>query len=75
MLACVATVASDELHIDHAELEDAKWVDRAGVESALASARDAPFLAPPPYAIASELLRRWAKASSGASTGRGRSFL
>lgn len=61
MLACVATVASDELFIDHDELEDAKWVDRAGVESALASAKDAPFLAPPPYAIASELLRRWAK--------------
>lgn len=61
MLACVATVASDELVIDRAELEDAKWVDRAGVEAALASADGAPFLAPPPYAIASELLRRWAK--------------
>ena len=60
MLACVATVASDELSIDRDELEDAMWVDRAGVESALASAQDAPFLAPPPYAIASELLRRWA---------------
>lgn len=61
MLACVAEVESDALVIDHSELDDAKWVDRDGVRAALANAADAPFIAPPPYAIAHELLARWAR--------------
>lgn len=61
MIACVADVDSDELTIDRNELDDAKWVDRDGVRAALAQAPDAPFLAPPPYAIAHELLARWAR--------------
>lgn len=61
MIACVADVASDELTIDRTELDDAKWVDRDGVRAALAQAPGAPFLAPPPYAIAHELLARWAR--------------
>lgn len=61
MLACVAEVESDALVIDRSELDDAKWVDRDGVRAALANAADAPFIAPPPYAIAHELLARWAR--------------
>lgn len=60
MLACVASVESDVLSLDTNELEHAMWVSRDGVRSALAHAADAPFLPPPPWAIAHELLERWA---------------
>lgn len=69
MIACVAEVESDRLVLDHNELEDAKWVDRAGVASAMrkeaawdsetASLTGAPFLPPPPYAIAHSLFEHW----------------
>ena len=59
MIACVAMVEDDRLTIDHSELDDAKWVDRAGVAAVLAHAPDAPFLPPPDYAIAHTLLARW----------------
>jgi NAD+ diphosphatase len=59
MIACVAMTDDDSLRIDHTELEDARWVDRAGVAAALAGDPDAPFLPPPPYAIAHTLFRHW----------------
>jgi NAD+ diphosphatase len=60
MIACTATAASDQVTLDTTELEDAIWVDRAGVSAALADAPGAPFLAPPHFAIAHNLLRHWA---------------
>ena len=60
MIACIATASSDDVVLDRNELEDAIWVDRAGVVAALAGAPDAPFLAPPRFAIASSLLEHWA---------------
>jgi NAD+ diphosphatase len=59
MIACIAEAKGAELRLDTDELEAAMWVDRAGVEAALAGAPDAPFLAPPPFAIANTLFRRW----------------
>ena len=59
MIACLADAASDAVTLDREELEEAMWVDRAGVAAALAGEADAPFLAPPPFAIAHTLLRRW----------------
>ncbi|MGZ8349170.1 MAG: NAD(+) diphosphatase [Allosphingosinicella sp.] len=59
MIACLADAESDELTLDQNELEEAIWVDRAGVEAALAGAPDAPFLAPPSFAIANTLFKRW----------------
>ena len=59
MMACVAEAESDVLTLDTTELEDAFWVDRAGARAALEGAPGAPFLAPPPYAIAHTLLRWW----------------
>jgi NAD+ diphosphatase len=61
MIACVATAASDALTLDREELEDAMWADRAQVAAALAGDPEAPFLAPPPFAIAHTLLRHWAE--------------
>jgi NAD+ diphosphatase len=61
MIACLADAAADEIRLDARELEDAIWVDRAGVAAALAGEPDAPFLAPPPFAIANTLLTRWSQ--------------
>ncbi len=59
MIACTARAASDALALDRDELEDAMWVDRAGIAAALAGDAAAPFLAPPHFAIAHTLLRHW----------------
>lgn len=59
MIACVAQAQDDALTVDRSELEHAIWVARAEVRAALAG-RGAPFLPPPPYAIAHTLLERWA---------------
>jgi NAD+ diphosphatase len=61
MIACIARALADEIVLDTRELEDAFWCDRAGVAAALAGASDAPFLAPPPFAIANTLLTRWSE--------------
>lgn len=58
MMACIGQADSDLLTLD-AELDDAFWCDRAGVQAALAGDPNAPFQAPPPYAIANTLLTRW----------------
>lgn len=59
MIACLADAESDVLTLDTTELEQAMWVDRGDVAAALAENPDAPFLAPPPYAIAHTLFRSW----------------
>jgi NAD+ diphosphatase len=59
MIACVADADNDALTIDYSELEDAMWVTRDEARAALADAPDKRFGAPPPFAIAHTLLRRW----------------
>ena len=59
MIACIATADSDSLRLDRNELEDAFWATREEVDAALAGDPAAPFLAPPPFAIANTLLTRW----------------
>lgn len=61
MIACTATASSNALVLDRDELEDAMWIDRAGIAAALAGDPAAPFLAPPHFAIAHTLLRHWAE--------------
>lgn len=60
MIGCVARAADDAITLDTNELADAIWVPRAGVQAALAGEAHAPFLPPPPYAIAHTLLAYWA---------------
>jgi NAD+ diphosphatase len=59
MMACVAPVEDDRLTIDTKELEDAIWVTREEVAAAMANDPEARFIAPPPFAIAHTLFRRW----------------
>ena len=58
MIACIGEAADDALTLDPNELEDAIWVTRDEVRAAL-SGESAPFLPPPPYAIAFTLLTAW----------------
>ncbi len=59
MIGCIAEATGDSLTIDHDELDDARWFTRAEVAAALAGDPSAPFLPPPPFAIARTLLDHW----------------
>ena len=59
MIGCHARTLDDALTIDTTELEDARWFSRDEVETAMSGVQAAPFQAPPPFAIAHTLLRRW----------------
>jgi NAD+ diphosphatase len=59
MIACVADAKGDAITLDTNELEDAMWVTKEEARAALEGAADKRFSAPPPFAIAHTLLRRW----------------
>ena len=59
MIGCRAEALDDKLTVDLTELDDARWFTRAEVEAAVSGVTDAPFLAPPRWAIARTLLDDW----------------
>jgi NAD+ diphosphatase len=59
MIACTAEALGHDLTIDRTELEDARWFSRDEVGAAMAGNPAAPFIAPPPFAIAHSLLAHW----------------
>jgi len=61
MIGARAVTDDPALTLDTTEIEAAMWVDRAEVRAALAGDMGAPFMAPPPLAIARYLLEDWAK--------------
>jgi NAD+ diphosphatase len=61
MIGCIARAESQRIRLDPAELDDAIWVDRGGVRAALTGEAEAPFIPPPPFAIAHSLLAHWAE--------------
>lgn len=61
MVACIGEALNEDIAIDANELEDARWFTRDEVRQALARDPAAPFIAPPPYAIAHTLLTAWAE--------------
>lgn len=60
MIGCRAVAHDPVLTLDTTEIEAAIWVDRVEVRAALAGDMGAPFMAPPPLAIARHLLEEWA---------------
>jgi NAD+ diphosphatase len=58
MLGCVAVAESEEITIDPAELDDAKWFTRDALRAAL-DGRKSDLTVPPPFAIAHHLIRAW----------------
>ena len=59
MIGCTSVAETPELTIDETEIEEARWFTRAEVEAAVAGAPDAPFSAPPRFAIARNLIDWW----------------
>lgn len=59
MIGAHARALDDSLTIDTNELDDARWFTREEVISALKADATAPFLPPPPSAIARTLLEHW----------------
>lgn len=62
MIGCHAMATSDELAIDETELEDARWFSREDVARSINAPRGdetAPFMPPPPQAIAHQLMHWW----------------
>jgi NAD+ diphosphatase len=59
MIGCTARATSEDIVVDHSELEDARWFDRD--EAALMLKRQHPdgLAGPHPFAIAHHLLGRW----------------
>lgn len=62
MIGCHCEAVTTELAIDHAELEDCRWFSRSEVVAGLAGA-ETPIRFPPSGAIATHLIRAWAKES------------
>ncbi|MBF9233683.1 NAD(+) diphosphatase [Microvirga alba] len=58
MIGCVGEAETDEITIDTAELEDARWFTRDDVRRMLDGTHEN-FAAPSPIAIAHHLLREW----------------
>jgi NAD+ diphosphatase len=58
MIGCMAEATSQEIQVDHSELDEACWFDRAQVRAALAGPT-AELALPPPVAIAHHLIRDW----------------
>jgi NAD+ diphosphatase len=59
MIGAHARALNDSLTIDKLELDDARWFTRQEVIAALQAGDTAPFLPPPPSAIARTLLEHW----------------
>ena len=59
MIAAIGTTTTRAITLDSTEIEAAMWVTRAEVSASLAGDPRAPFLAPPPFAIAHSLLTHW----------------
>jgi NAD+ diphosphatase len=59
MIGCHAQALSEEIAVDHAELEDARWFSRAEVESMLLRRHADGLTVPPPVAIAHHIIRAW----------------
>jgi len=62
MIGCIGLAESEEIAIDHAELDDARWFTRDALRAALEGRR--PDLSvPPPFAVAHHLIRAWVEGS------------
>jgi NAD+ diphosphatase len=62
MIGCTARATNEDIVVDHTELEDARWFDRA--EATLMIKRQHPdgLAGPHPFAIAHHLVGRWVHA-------------
>jgi NAD+ diphosphatase len=59
MIGCTARATTDDIVVDRAELEDARWFDRADATLMLKRQHPDGLAGPHPFAIAHHLLGRW----------------
>lgn len=59
MIACIAEATATAITLDETELDDARWFTRAEAAAAMGGEPEAPFIAPPPFAVAHTLLAHW----------------
>lgn len=64
MIGCTSIADDPTLLLDEEEIEEAAWFSLDEVKSALAGDEDAKFIAPPPMAIAYNLLVHWVETKS-----------
>jgi NAD+ diphosphatase len=57
MIGCFAEALGEEITVDRAELEDARWFSRDEVAAMLEKRHPQGLITPPPIAIAHHLLR------------------
>ena len=60
MIGCLAHSTTEELVVDHNELEDARWFTRDEVRAMVEQRHPEGLTCPPPIAIAHNLMRAWA---------------
>ena len=65
MIGCHAEAISQDIVIDHDELEDARWFSRAEAASMLMRTHPDGFATPPPMAIAHHIIRAWVEHGDG----------
>jgi len=61
MIGCFAQALSDEINVDHKELEDARWFSRDEIAAMFAGTHPHGLVAPQPVAIAHHLLKAFAR--------------
>jgi NAD+ diphosphatase len=59
MIGCIAQAETEELHVDGAELEDARWFTRTEAAEMLEGRHAAAIVAPHRLAIARHILQAW----------------
>ena len=59
MIGAIAETSSENIVIDHDELEDARWFTRDDVRKMLSGIHPDGLIAPPPIAIAHSLMKAW----------------
>jgi NAD+ diphosphatase len=59
MIGCHALALSQEIVVDHNELEGARWFDREEIASMLARQHPDGLITPVPVAIAYHIIRHW----------------
>lgn len=65
MIGCTARATTDQIVVDHAELEDARWFDRAEAMQMLTRTHPDGLTGPHPFAVAHHLLGRWLHPQQG----------
>jgi NAD+ diphosphatase len=65
MIGCHAEALSEEIVVDRAELEDARWFSRDDVAGMLVRRHSDGLTVPPPLAIAHHIIRAWVDGETG----------